>query len=282
MSANKEPLRQYSILLIGGPLDSKSLTTNGFTNPIYIGRYKYTYNEDINEIDNVDVIGYQYNGDESEKEKTGESDTEEGIARSYNGSSNEWKEAMLECVIAAATSKRYFSVDDVWKEYWKLDNPPYHSSLYALGGVMLRASGLDIMTDTGDFHLSINLGKHKTPTRIWKSLIFNKYNNKEDISFKEILNRCREKKRKKKTKIKKDKIVESNGARRGYKKGIFTKTLKEFERSQFNKIKIKFKESKSSLASTQANSINKAIRSLGLSKIKAVSKKNELFLIKEN
>lgn len=90
--------------------------------------------------------------------------TEEGIAASYEGADQQWKEDAFAAVKRVAAAKSTFTPDDIWDEVEKPREPR------ALGGVMRRAMREGVCEPTGNYVKSRIPSQHKNIITEYRSL----------------------------------------------------------------------------------------------------------------
>lgn len=99
----------------------------------------------------------------------GEALKQEGMANVEEGAGAEFRDLALDAVFRVASFRKEFVSDDVWvaldgQAAGRADNR-------ALGPVMRRAQGLGWIAPTGMFVLTAQARRHRSPVRVWRSLI---------------------------------------------------------------------------------------------------------------
>lgn len=95
---------------------------------------------------------------------------DQGIARAATSSGDEWQERALRLVRIHATNHSTLTCDGMrlWVEATGFDRPP---DARAWGAVMLRAKREAIVEPTDRFEVSADPACHKSPVRVWRSLV---------------------------------------------------------------------------------------------------------------
>lgn len=104
---------------------------------------------------------------------TGQDLKREGMERASAGASDEWKEAMLDCIRITAIAMPKFTADDVFDLADERKVSP-HTENRAFGPVMMRAAKMKYCRKVQAFpdtQLSRRAKLHASPIQIWESLL---------------------------------------------------------------------------------------------------------------
>lgn len=92
------------------------------------------------------------------------------LERVEDHAGEEWKDAALRAVEAAAHARREFIVDEVWRFLPATVPGPREGR--AMGPVMLRARRAGLIRATEMFRPSERVTSHMVPRRVWRSCVF--------------------------------------------------------------------------------------------------------------
>lgn len=93
-----------------------------------------------------------------------------GMEAAYQYADLDWKQIASKALRQCAETKAEFTTDDMWEI---INNTGVVTSENrAMGSIMQSASRAGMIKATGYFLPSKRVSKHKSPTRVWQSLIY--------------------------------------------------------------------------------------------------------------
>lgn len=95
---------------------------------------------------------------------------QQGIEASYQYADLDWKKIASDAVRQCALQRSEFTTDDVWDIINKTGITT--SENRAMGAIMQSASRSGMLKATPTFIMSKRATKHKSPTRVWQSMIY--------------------------------------------------------------------------------------------------------------
>lgn len=95
---------------------------------------------------------------------------QQGMEAAYQYADLDWKQIASKALRQVAETKAEFTTDDMWE----IINATgvVTSENRAMGSIMQSASRAGMIKATGYFLPSKRVSKHKSPTRVWQSLIY--------------------------------------------------------------------------------------------------------------
>ncbi len=95
---------------------------------------------------------------------------QQGMEAAYQYADLDWKQIATKALMQCAQTKSEFTTDDMWE----IINATgvVTSENRAMGSIMQSASRSGMIKATGYFLPSKRISKHKSPTRVWQSLIY--------------------------------------------------------------------------------------------------------------
>jgi hypothetical protein len=96
---------------------------------------------------------------------------EEALRKVEQNAKARWRADALRAVEETARHHRTFIVDAPWKRLARITDYKPHEGR-AMGAVMRRAASAGYIESTPDFRPSARIKSHRTPRRIWRSLIY--------------------------------------------------------------------------------------------------------------
>lgn len=95
---------------------------------------------------------------------------QQGMEAAYQYADLDWKKIASDALRKCAETKPEFTTDDMWEIINQTG--VVTSENRAMGAIMQSASRAGIIKSTGYFLPSKRVSKHKSPTRVWQSLIY--------------------------------------------------------------------------------------------------------------
>lgn len=95
---------------------------------------------------------------------------QQGMEAAYQYADLDWKKIASDALRKCAETKPEFTTDDMWEIINQTGIVT--SENRAMGAIMQSAARAGIITSTGYFLPSKRVSKHKSPTRVWQSLIY--------------------------------------------------------------------------------------------------------------
>lgn len=103
-----------------------------------------------------------------------------GMEAAYQYADLSWKDIAAKALMQVAQTKAEFTTDDMWEII--NETGIVTSENRAMGAIMQSASRAGMIKATGYFLPSKRVSKHKSPTRVWQSLIYKPDGRKGDNS----------------------------------------------------------------------------------------------------
>lgn len=95
---------------------------------------------------------------------------QQGMEAAYQYADLDWKQIASKALMQCAQTKPEFTTDDMWAII--NETGVVTSENRAMGAIMQSASRAGMIKATGYFLPSKRVSKHKSPTRVWQSLIY--------------------------------------------------------------------------------------------------------------
>lgn len=106
-------------------------------------------------------LGLEFDAERAERAR------EEAIDRVERHARAAWLEAALGTVRQLAVERPTLTTDDVWLALGSAPREPR-----ALGAVMRKAEGLELIEPTNQWALSTRVACHRRPLRVWRSRVY--------------------------------------------------------------------------------------------------------------